>query len=171
MKTLYNQIEAKFLPFVESYKTDITKHDFATLETYKGRFLYGARTTGTDFFKLDLNRFLSLIDVPEADRAKELKNSWFIWILHNGRNKRFAIHDGDGKLKEVTELQMEEIAKKEIEKILLFLKQYEQESEKMYLDFVNNFLTLEKFAKHYNITEEAADKRIIQGRKLSYSRN
>lgn len=35
----------------------------------------------------------------------------------------------------------------------------------MYLDYVNNFLTVEKFAEHYNITENLA-KAIINAGKI-----
>lgn len=36
--------------------------------------------------------------------------------------------------------------------------------EKMYLDYVNNFLTVEKFAEHYNMTVERAKEIINIGR-------
>lgn len=37
----------------------------------------------------------------------------------------------------------------------------------MYLDWVNNFLTVEAFAEHYSITEESAQKIIDCGRLVS----
>ena len=35
--------------------------------------------------------------------------------------------------------------------------------KEMYLDYVNNFLTVEKFAEHYGITEEKANEIIEEG--------
>ncbi len=35
--------------------------------------------------------------------------------------------------------------------------------QQMYLDYVNNFLTVEKFAEHYNISNNEANKVIIAG--------
>lgn len=39
-------------------------------------------------------------------------------------------------------------------------------SEKMYLDYFNNFLTVEKFSEHYNIPEKLAIEIINNGREL-----
>jgi hypothetical protein len=39
---------------------------------------------------------------------------------------------------------------------------------KMYLDYTNNFLTVEKFAEHYQITIEEAQKSIEKGKQAHY---
>lgn len=38
----------------------------------------------------------------------------------------------------------------------------------MYLDWVNNFLTVERFAEHYAISEEQANEIIKLGRTISH---
>tara|TARA_Y100001938_G_scaffold51063_1_gene71277 strand:- start:204 stop:488 length:285 start_codon:yes stop_codon:yes gene_type:complete len=38
--------------------------------------------------------------------------------------------------------------------------------KEMYLDYLNNFLTIEKFASYYNMTEKDASKIINEGRNL-----
>ena len=42
--------------------------------------------------------------------------------------------------------------------------------EKMYLDYFNNFLTVENFANYYGITEDKAYKVIATGRKINHSK-
>ena len=37
----------------------------------------------------------------------------------------------------------------------------------MYLDWCNNFLTIERFAEYYNIDEDKAERVIFLGRKLT----
>lgn len=39
----------------------------------------------------------------------------------------------------------------------------EIELQNRYLDYVNNFLTVEKFAEHYNLTEQEANRTITDG--------
>ena len=39
-------------------------------------------------------------------------------------------------------------------------------TEKMYLDYVNNFLTVESFSEYYNISEEFAVALIKEGKKI-----
>jgi hypothetical protein len=39
---------------------------------------------------------------------------------------------------------------------------------KMYVDYFNNFLTVQAFADHYNITTEKAKKIIDLGRKINH---
>ena len=43
----------------------------------------------------------------------------------------------------------------------------EQKAVKMYYDYVNNFLTVSRFAEHYGITETLANILINIGRKVS----
>ena len=38
--------------------------------------------------------------------------------------------------------------------------------ERLYLDWFNNFLTIERFAEYYNMTVEQAEKIIKVGRKM-----
>ena len=38
--------------------------------------------------------------------------------------------------------------------------------ERLYLDWFNNFLTIERFAEYYNMTVEQAEKVIEVGRKM-----
>jgi hypothetical protein len=45
-----------------------------------------------------------------------------------------------------------------------------EEVEELYLDYSNNFLTLEGFASHYDLSLEDADHIIIQGRELNHER-
>ena len=40
--------------------------------------------------------------------------------------------------------------------------------EKMYIDWFNNFVTLERFASYYNITIEKAERVIKIGRKINH---
>lgn len=47
------------------------------------------------------------------------------------------------------------------------LNQTDEEIIKMYLDWVNNFITLSKFAEYYDITELDAHYIIDLGRKLN----
>jgi hypothetical protein len=42
-----------------------------------------------------------------------------------------------------------------------------QKIKALYLSYVNDFLTIEKFAEHYNISAEKANKIINLGRKLN----
>jgi len=42
-----------------------------------------------------------------------------------------------------------------------------QKIEQLYLSYVNDFLTVERFAGHYNISVEKANKIINLGRKLN----
>jgi len=42
--------------------------------------------------------------------------------------------------------------------------------EEMYLEFVNDFLTLEKFAEHHNITKAEAVNILIRGRRENSQR-
>lgn len=39
-------------------------------------------------------------------------------------------------------------------------------TQRLYLDYVNNFLTVERFAEYYQISEEYASAIIKEGRKL-----
>lgn len=41
-------------------------------------------------------------------------------------------------------------------------------AETMYLDYVNNFITVGCFAEHYNLTESEAIAVITEGRKICY---
>ena len=56
---------------------------------------------------------------------------------------------------------------KELEKQVEASADYFQE---MYLDWVNNFLTIERFAEWYNIGEEQAAVIISAGRKIHHQR-
>jgi len=56
---------------------------------------------------------------------------------------------------------------KELEKQVEASADYFQE---MYLDWVNNFLTIERFAEWYNIGEEQAAAIISAGRKIHHQR-
>jgi plasmid maintenance system antidote protein VapI len=42
--------------------------------------------------------------------------------------------------------------------------------EEMYLSYVNDFLTIERFAEYYGITEEQANEVINKGRKINHSK-
>lgn len=42
--------------------------------------------------------------------------------------------------------------------------------EEMYLDYFNNFLTVERFAEHYDIDVETANKIIESGRIVNHNR-
>jgi hypothetical protein len=42
-----------------------------------------------------------------------------------------------------------------------------QQYPELYLDYVNNFLTVERFANYYGITEEYADEIISAGRQMT----
>lgn len=46
------------------------------------------------------------------------------------------------------------------------LTNFQRQIALMYLDYVNNFLTLERFAEHYSINEPLAREIINQGREL-----
>ena len=45
------------------------------------------------------------------------------------------------------------------------------QKEKMYLDYFNNYLTVEKFAEHYGIGEILATDIIFQGREANNNLN
>lgn len=45
-----------------------------------------------------------------------------------------------------------------------------KELEKMFLDYVNNYLTVWKFAEAYNITSKKANRILYIGRKLHYKK-
>lgn len=49
----YDQLEKIVLPYLKSYETDLTTHDKANLEGYKGRFFYEYRPSGTCMFRVD----------------------------------------------------------------------------------------------------------------------
>lgn len=42
-----------------------------------------------------------------------------------------------------------------------------RKKQEMYLDWVNNFLTVEAFAEHYGITIESAEKIIKDGKEVN----
>lgn len=44
------------------------------------------------------------------------------------------------------------------------MKDFLNKAETLYLDYVNNFLTVEVFAEYYNITEEQANLIILLGK-------
>jgi hypothetical protein len=46
----YQQLKPIVLNYVQHYLTDFTKHDKNRLQSYKGEFYYGIRSTGTDIF-------------------------------------------------------------------------------------------------------------------------
>lgn len=45
------------------------------------------------------------------------------------------------------------------------------QKEKMYLDYFNNFLSVERFAEHYGICEILATDIIMQGRRENYKKS
>ena len=49
------------------------------------------------------------------------------------------------------------------------MKKLKQQIEKMYLDYFNNFLSVYRFAEHYNIEPEQAYKVIDIGRRLNHN--
>jgi hypothetical protein len=67
----YEQIEKIVLPYLYSYKTDLTTHDKKSLKGYKGRFFYEYRPSGTCLFCVD----------KYIDALKEIlqtgKTEWF----------------------------------------------------------------------------------------------
>ena len=46
----------------------------------------------------------------------------------------------------------------------------DNEMERMYLDWCNNFLTIEKFAEHYNLSIKYAAEIIIKGRIINHAK-
>ena len=44
---------------------------------------------------------------------------------------------------------------------------YKETTEMVYLDYINNFLTVAKFAEHYGISEIFADQVITEGRRIN----
>lgn len=127
MKTLYLQIESKFLPYLTNYKEDITKHDKKSLENYTGKLLYGCRTTGSSLIKLDLGYFDYLLtDEKIQDIQKHIFDKYIIYILGPLNNTKFAYND-KGKIKEISEAEAKQYATKEARNISLY---YENERRK-----------------------------------------
>jgi hypothetical protein len=127
MQTLYNQIEKKFLPFLENYREDITIHDKKALKNYKGKLIYGCRKTGSNLIKLD-NIFFSYLleDDKIQDIGKHIYDSYIIVIFGPLENKKFAYND-NGTIKEISEAKAKEYVRSEVQKIVFF---YENERRK-----------------------------------------
>lgn len=127
MKTLYSQIEKKFLPFLGHFKEDITKHDKRSLENYTGKLIFGCRNTGSSLIKLDNSCFDYLLkDDKIQDIGKHIFDSYIIVILGPLNNTKFAYND-KGTIKEISESEAKIYAKKEVQSIVLF---YENERRK-----------------------------------------
>lgn len=89
MQSAYKQIEAIILPQITNFKEDVTVFDKKTLSTYKGKFLYGIRESGTTLLKLDAKNVL-------YDCTKEQMTNMFSNSLHSIKypNKKFYFFDG-----------------------------------------------------------------------------
>jgi len=46
----------------------------------------------------------------------------------------------------------------------------EEQTEAMYLDYFNNYLTVDLFAEHHQITKQEADRILASGRTLNHKK-
>lgn len=86
---LKNFAQEKHLP--ENYTDDLFKHDYNTLQTYDGPFIWVLRTNGTHLYKLsssdyqlrwDARQYLQILDTCFVDNVK-----WYaLWT-----GKRFYV--------------------------------------------------------------------------------
>lgn len=97
-------------------------------------------------------------------------------LRQNPVNKLYAVFEGGEQVKDYI-FTGEQDFKNELE-FLGYKKPYSitvqaEDRDKiveLYLDWVNNFLTVEKFADYYMITVKRANKIINQGRKIANGR-
>ena len=132
--SVFNQLVEIVLPQMNHYQDDLLVHDKAILQVYKGSFLYGYRTTGTDLLCL-LPEFKSYKEnfkdktLSDADIMKYLQED-IIWItgLKGERNKQFMFYDGN-VLKPVTSDEADAILSNHLQTIFQQYEIVKNESE------------------------------------------
>ena len=132
---IFEQLKTIVLPSLERYQEDLTKHDFNTLQNYKGKFLYSWRNTGTNFLKLenDFKNYFNdkvLSTYKESD-LKEIYKKEIVWITHEMNNKGFLFYDG-AILKRITKEQAKSIHASHINNIIYL---YEQSKKRNLINF------------------------------------
>jgi predicted SprT family Zn-dependent metalloprotease len=132
---IFEQLKTIVLPSLERYQEDLTKHDFNTLQNYKGKFLYSWRSTGTNFLKLE-NDFKSyfndkVLSTHKESELKEIYKKEIVWITHEMNNKGFLYFDG-AILKRVTREQAKQLHASHIDNIIYL---YEQSKKQNLINF------------------------------------
>ena len=135
MTSTFEQLKKIVLPTLKRYTEDLTKHDFNTLQNYKGKFLYSWRESGTNFLKLE-NDFKSyfndkVLSTHKESELEQIYKNEIIWITHEMNNQGFLYFDG-AKLKTITREQAKSIHASHIESIIY---KYEQ-SKKQNLELI-----------------------------------
>lgn len=102
----YRQLEAMFLPYIQQYQTDLTRHDKQTLTGYVGPFVFGCSTHGTDLIRLN-ETLLTKVGRAEL-RSLTSDGAWQLFLTSvgtaltmPGHNHRFAVGES-GVIREVT---------------------------------------------------------------------
>ena len=104
--------------YLTHYKEDLTKHDRAALQSYKGPFLYGYRSTGTILLKLhpNLADYCKPGTTITSEEEQEIKGL-IVYISGPLCNKKFLHYNGKKFIK-ITEKQAREIYAVHIEALI-----------------------------------------------------
>ena len=105
----YTQLFNLVGDYLTHYREDLTKHDRAAIESYKGPFLYAYRTTGTTLLKLhpNLADYCKPGHTTTTEDAEEIK-TLIVYISGPLCNKKFLHYNGTRFMK-ITEEKAREI--------------------------------------------------------------